>query len=126
VIDYLTGQQTAHNGFAVIARQGVAISTVTFSEIYEGILGSHDPKAAEVGFAAFVQGVRVIGVGRRVARRNAEIRLALRQKKRPITHRALDLLIAATALTHDLTVVTRNTNDYSDVPGIKLDDSNSL
>jgi predicted nucleic acid-binding protein len=34
--------------------------------------------------------------------------------------RALDLLIAATALTYDLELLTRNTRDFADVPGLKL------
>ncbi len=38
----------------------------------------------------------------------------------PLQHRTLDLVIAATAITHDLEVVTRNTRDYQDVPGLRL------
>jgi predicted nucleic acid-binding protein len=49
---------------------------------------------------------------------NAQLRLTLRQQGRPITHRALDLLIAATALQHHLTLVTRNTQDYDDIPAL--------
>lgn len=32
----------------------------------------------------------------------------------------IDLLIAATALTHDLTLITRNRKDFQHVPGLKL------
>jgi len=34
----------------------------------------------------------------------------------------LDLLIAATALVHDLTLVTHNTQDFMNVPGLGLAD----
>ncbi len=34
--------------------------------------------------------------------------------------RSLDLIIAATALEYNLTLVTRNTEDYADVPDLKL------
>jgi len=34
--------------------------------------------------------------------------------------RALDLLIAATALVHDLSLVMRNEDDYRDISGLRL------
>jgi tRNA(fMet)-specific endonuclease VapC len=39
-----------------------------------------------------------------------------------ITVSRMDLLIAAVALTHNLTLVTHNTADYLHVPGLRLDD----
>jgi tRNA(fMet)-specific endonuclease VapC len=34
----------------------------------------------------------------------------------------MDLLIASVALVHDLTLVTHNTADYQNIPGLRLDD----
>jgi tRNA(fMet)-specific endonuclease VapC len=34
----------------------------------------------------------------------------------------MDLLIASVALAHNLTLVTHNTADYRNVPGLRLDD----
>ena len=34
----------------------------------------------------------------------------------------MDLMIAATALVHNLTVVTHNVQDYADVPGLSIAD----
>jgi tRNA(fMet)-specific endonuclease VapC len=34
----------------------------------------------------------------------------------------LDLLIAAVALAHDLTLVTHNTQDFQSIPGLRLED----
>jgi predicted nucleic acid-binding protein len=36
-----------------------------------------------------------------------------------VRQRALDLIIAATALEHDLTLVTRNREDFQDIPGLQ-------
>jgi predicted nucleic acid-binding protein len=120
VIDHLTGQQDAQDTLAQLLPDGVAISIITFSEIYEGIYGSRDPRAATRGFTAFVRGVPVLPISRSVAKRNGRLRLELRRQGRPITHRALDLLIAATALEHDLILVTRNRKDYEDVADLPL------
>lgn len=40
------------------------------------------------------------------------------QVKRPLP--AIDSLLAATALHHDMTLVTRNTKDYCDCPGLEI------
>jgi predicted nucleic acid-binding protein len=120
VIDHLTGQQDARDTLAQLLPDGVAISIITFSEIYEGIHGSRDPRATTRGFTAFLGGVPVLPISRSVAKRNARLRLELRRQGRPITHRALDLLIAATALEHNLILVTRNRKDYEDIADLTL------
>src|SRR5579872_1419159 len=112
VIDYLTGRPGARDTLAQLLPHGVAISVVTFSEIFEGIYGSRDPRAATRAFSTFLRGVPVLPLSRSVAKRTARVRLDLRRQSRPITHRALDLVIAATALQQDLVLVTRNSKDY--------------
>jgi len=34
----------------------------------------------------------------------------------------MDLLIASVALVYDLTLVTKNTADFQNIPGLRLDD----
>ena len=115
-----TGQKVADDLFTALLPDGIAISIISFSEIYEGIYGSRDPNRAESIFRAFLREVTVLGVSRSVAKRNGIIRQELRRQRHQITHRALDLLIAATALEYDLTLVSRNLNDYSDIADLKL------
>jgi predicted nucleic acid-binding protein len=67
--------------------------------------------------------VAVLGINRAVAKRNGQIRRELRRQHRQIAHRAFDLLIAATALEHSLTLVTRNLDDYADIPGLDIYES---
>ncbi len=54
-----------------------------------------------------------------VARIHAELRS--RQKKMGLPLPFLDGQIAAIAMTHGLTLVTRNTKDYSNIAGLRLD-----
>jgi tRNA(fMet)-specific endonuclease VapC len=120
VTDWLNRQAAAVALFPRLLQDGVAMSIISHSEILEGILGGRDPKAAERVFRTFLQGVRILPVSRAVSRRHAKLRLDLRRNKRQINERALDLLIAATALTYGLTLVTSNTRDYQDISALVL------
>ena len=48
------------------------------------------------------------------------LRAELQQHGQRVRLRVLDLLTAATALEHDLTLVTRNLADYEDIPDLAL------
>ena len=103
-----------------LQRQGLAISAITYLEIVEGIGGNRDPRRARQAFRAFLRGMRLYVVNRPVAERAAAIRLDLRRQKRWVNERSFDILVAATAIEHGRTLVTRNTRDYADIPGIVL------
>ncbi len=120
VVDYLAGRTAVVQLLDELAPQGLAISIITFIEVYEGIYHSRDPQGTEAIFRAFLQAVKVLSITRTVARRTARIRGYLRQQKLPIDHRAFDLVIAGTALAYDLTLITRNLRHYRDIPDLKL------
>ena len=103
-----------------LANDGIAISIITYIELYQGVLRSPTPREAEQKLRAFVGTVSVLSVTPAVARRCAHIRETLRKQGREFRRRAFDLLIAATAIEHDLTLVTRNRADYEDVPDIRF------
>jgi tRNA(fMet)-specific endonuclease VapC len=96
---------------------GFGVSVVKELELWEGVYTGRDPKSAALNLRQFLSGVKVLPVSRLVARRCARIRGELRAQKRPVQHRAFDLLIAATALQHRLTMVTSDA-DYDDIPGL--------
>jgi hypothetical protein len=55
-----------------------------------------------------------------VAERCARLRETLRSQNKWVTSRALDLIIAATALEYRLTLVTKNRDDFKDIPDLSL------
>lgn len=118
VADYLKGRQAAIALLDPIFSEGLAISIITYGEIYEGIYYGSDPKRNEIIFGQFLQGIRVLGISRPVARRFARIRGLLRARGELAPQP--DLLIAATALQHDLTLITRNLRHFSRIPDLKI------
>ena len=120
VIDQLTDVPSASAVLESLTPKGLAISIVTYMEAFQGIERSPDVEQAREKFQAFTDGVLILPFSFAVAERCARLRETLRTQKKRVNSRALDLIIAATALEYDLTLVTKNTEDFTDIPGLTL------
>ncbi len=118
VADYLNGRREGVDLLVRFLPSGLAISIITFAEVYEGIYYGRDTSRNEAIFRQFLTGVRVLGINRSIARGFARIRGDLRAKGLVIA--SADVFIAATALHHGLTLVTRNTRHFSRIPNLTL------
>ena len=118
VADYLKGRQQAVDLISRLGEEGLAISIITFGEIYEGIYYGGNPRENERGFLQFLRFVDVLPLNRPAMKRFARIRGELRHRGQLISDP--DLLIAATALQHDHTLITRNLSHFQRVPELKL------
>ncbi|HLI51670.1 MAG TPA: type II toxin-antitoxin system VapC family toxin [Thermomicrobiaceae bacterium] len=105
---------------AGLAPSGIAISIITYMEAYQGVLQSTNQSGALADFEAFVDVVPILPLPSAVARRCATLREQLRRQGRRLRARALDLIIAAMALERDLILVTRNIDDYRDIPELRI------
>ncbi|MGH2371098.1 MAG: type II toxin-antitoxin system VapC family toxin [Chloroflexota bacterium] len=119
IVDCLHGQQAALQTIADLAPQGLAISLITYGELYEGAYYARDPRQAMASLRKFLRRVRRLTLTVAVMERFGVVRGGLPRVVRDQIG-DMDLLIAATALHHDLTLVTRNLRDFSRVPGLKL------
>ena len=120
LIDYLKEEPQAQQLIGQLAQDGIAISTITYMEVFQGVLRSRDPVLAQDQLGDFVAAVPVLPFTRPVAEQCALLRETLRKQGKRPQRRALDLMIAATAIAHDLVLVTRNLADYRDLSGLKL------
>jgi tRNA(fMet)-specific endonuclease VapC len=118
VADYLKGRPDAIALLDPLLEDGLAVSIITYAEVYEGIYYGRDPTENERIFRRFLRGVRVLAISRSVARRFARIRGTLRAQGQILPQP--DIFIAATALEHDLALVTRNLKDFQRIPDLKL------
>ena len=118
VADYHKGRLDAIDLFARREPDGRAISLITYGEIYEGIATGRDRQRHEQSFFAFLRFVSVLPKNRAIMRRFAEVRGDLRRAGQLIGD--FDLLIAATALHHRHTLVTRNRAHFQRIPHLEL------
>jgi tRNA(fMet)-specific endonuclease VapC len=96
------------------------VSAVTEAELLHGALNSVHPTDGIAAVSQFTGIFFVIPFDSACARRYAEARVHLEARGTPIGPN--DLLIAATALAHDLTLVTHNTKEFSRVLGLRVED----
>ena len=120
LIDHFAELPAATELIDRLAPAGIAISIITYMEAYQGVLRSPDRQTAEAKFADLMATTPILPFSPTVARRCAELREQLRRDGKRVRARALDLLTAAIALEHGLTLVTRNTNDSDDIPDFDL------
>jgi len=99
---------------------GIAISIVTYMETYQVTLQGPDTAASQHRHAVALANVPILPLSIAVAQRCAQLRHDLSFQGRRVRSRALDLIIASTALEHDLNLVTRNRSDYQDIPDLRL------
>lgn len=95
-----------------------AMSVITYGEVYEGIHYGKDVVRNQQIWSLLLRVTAVLNINRTVAERFAIIRGTLRRQGQLIDNP--DILIAATALEHDLILVTRNDAHFARVPGLRL------
>lgn len=118
LIPYFAGDPPMVQLVRSLAPGGIAVSILSYIEAYQGAIEEADAEAAKRQCAAFFAGVAVLPVSPAVGRRCAEIRSYLKRQGKNPRKRAFDLVIAATALEHSLELVTHNTKDFQDIPGL--------
>jgi tRNA(fMet)-specific endonuclease VapC len=120
VIDHLDEVEQIVMLLRRLAPHRLYISTITYMESFHGVIVDPNRDRAEQKFSALIDVVEMIPVTQPIAHRCALMRADLSRTGKRVRQRALDLLIAATAIEHNLTLVTRNQADYADIPGLIL------
>lgn len=108
------------NKFKTLDIGDVCISSITLAELIYGAYKSHHQqknKTALEGFAALLE---IAPFNGDTVSHYGEIRAYLEKKGTPIG--SLDTMIAAHALSLNLTLVTNNIKEFSRVPRLKIED----
>lgn len=99
---------------------GLAIPTIVLAELYAGAYKHSKPAKILAQITNLLCDVQVIEFDSACAEQFGQVRGPLLQIGISVSR--MDLLIAAVALVHNLTLVTHNTADYQNIPGLRLDD----
>ena len=98
--------------------EGVAISVVSVAELYEGALNSNDPERDEKLLVDFLQQYPIIDLNIPICRIFGMERARLRGAGTLIPD--MDLLIGATAMHHDLTLLSNNRRHFERLSGLRI------
>jgi tRNA(fMet)-specific endonuclease VapC len=98
----------------------LAVSVVTLGELFAWAKRRNAPAKREVGIRGFLRSCTILDADMRVGEQFGLLRADLLD--RGIVVGELDVFIAATALIHNLTLVTHNTADYQHIPNLQIVD----
>ncbi len=118
IVDALAGVPSAVEPLDRLSADGLAVSIISFGELFEGAYGFPNPDVHLAGFRRFLSGFTLLNLTDPIMEVFARTRADLRRQGNLLPD--LDLLIAATALHHDLTLMTRNLRHFTRIPHLRL------
>lgn len=98
----------------------VAISTITIAELQFGVHKSSDPAKNQQALEQFLVPFPFLDFEYDAALAYGSIRAYLEAQGTPIG--SLDMLLAAQARAHNLTMVTNNVKEFARVPHLRIED----
>lgn len=120
-IRYINGRApNIRHKLPTVALVDVAVSSITKAEMFYGSAKSQTPEQSRQKQLEFLNTIQSIVFDDAAALAYGRIRADLEKQGLPISGN--DLLIAATALAHDLILVTHNTAEFQRVNGLYLED----
>lgn len=119
VIDHFNGMAQVTLRLKELEPQGLGLSVISVAELWEGVFFSRDPRRSQIMLEEFLSGVVILGLDEEVCKRFGQLRGSLRKLGKRIGD--FDLLIAATALQHSLTLLTNNQKHFADIAGLQIE-----
>ena len=102
-----------------LASEGLGLSIISLAELYDGVLGSGNPQRDEQFLGMFLSAVEVVHLDESICLDIfAGERGRLRAAGTLISD--FDLLIGATAIRHNLTLLTNNRRHFERMPDLNI------
>lgn len=121
VSDFLKKNPSVINHFETVSPDKIYVSSITVMEVEYGLrLNLEREKKIQPLWKALLNLIHVIPYSLECAIASASIRALLKNKGLPIG--PYDILIAGTALAHQMMMVTSNGSEFSRIPEITVED----
>ena len=117
-IDYLHKADRTVRRLESLFADGVGLSVVSLAELYEGLARSRNPDADAEALQLFLEAVDVVPLDDPACRVFGEARARLREEGNLIGD--MDILIGATAISCNLTLLTNNRRDFERMQGLNI------
>ncbi len=123
------GEEVEHKAHRLDREGRHAISTVTVTELYYGVENAYQGQregyeAAISGLDVLIDRFELLDVSRPVARKAARLIQQLRSQGKAL-HDLHDVYIAATALAHELVVLSSNVDHFERIEDIVVENWNT-
>lgn len=112
------GSEYADPYLPILNGQELALSFMTVAELFQWVIFRHwgDRRLAQLD--QYLSNYLIIPVDQPLCRQWAQVRSDRQSLGRPISHQ--DAWIEATALRHDLPLITHNIKDFLEIPNLRL------
>jgi tRNA(fMet)-specific endonuclease VapC len=118
IIHYLTGRSDIVSTLRELRPQGLAICIISAAELYEGVYYSRNPSASQKSVEEFLENIFILQINMEICRIFGSQRGKLRKRGNMVGD--LDLLIAATCLHHNLTLLTNNVRHFERLEDLQI------
>lgn len=120
VIDHLNEVEPVTRRLHELAPEGLALSVISLGELYEGVYYSRNPEESEASLQRFLnRELTILGIDEDTCKLFGRERGRLRGSGQRIGD--MDLMIAATALQYDLTLLSNNRRHFDRVEGLRIE-----
>lgn len=125
ISDFIKGETGTKVRLKQTSPIDIAVSTITIMELRYGLaLNPQRAQKVEPAISSFLSSVNILPFSSVEAEQAAQIRAALKSQGQPIG--AYDVLIAATALQHNLLMITANQREFDRVLGLQTENWRQL
>jgi predicted nucleic acid-binding protein len=118
LINALADRGAALDVLEALSDRGLAVSVVSLGELYDGVVGRPDEAAGISIINRFLRNFTLMTLVEPTMLTFVRLRRQLHSQGEPLA--TMDLLIAATAVTTNRTLITHNRRHFERVPGLKI------